>query len=643
MANVKSILEIEVNDAAFKRFQELFQAYSDELKEMPESWRALNAAMGDSGKELSAGALSAKDALAVAAAQAGIISEALRDAVKAQNDLGAATKTSAKGMGSLAKAAGEVGAAIEFVGGWIVKIAAFTGIGGLLGGFGFADLAASAMKQSRTAGEVGLTPGQYKSWVLNMQPFQGPEDVSAAERALTSLGSYGPLSVLFGKNAGANMQPGDLATKALIQTLKALQGVPRHMWAAQPAYQAYKALGFNESDVFYGMTRPGSIAQLQANLAQSHRDISKFEISSPTELAMENFTKNLQKAGASIETALINKLVPLAPILQNLTTDVSNAILAFIKSGDMTKTVNLLIEGLKKMDHFLTTVDWDKVGNEINALADKLGWLVKPVGQGPTSLVQNLEAAALAGLVGGPMGLAAYGSSVLGYNSKDILKKIGGMGQSTWEYLTGAKGKMAADAAKTVAMVAAGFGVEPLAALAAAGIETAGTFNPKLHYMDHYANGEPAGYSTGMFALNEHGEGAGRSLQDLMDPKINSEIAIGHAAAVLAEYKKNPNAVLSQFSKLARSGQSGLTHDQIMSLAGTWGEIWAVAQRPAKAYNYALSIDKRLGDMAGRIVKASAPAQAPRKRAPKKTSMILNVNNNTGSSFILSAHAAARA
>src|ERR1700761_7939233 len=109
---VKPIVEIEVNDAAFQRFTELFNDYHAKLEEQPEAWQRLNEAMGGGAEALREGALGAKEALALAGAQAILIVEELKNATKGQSDFGRETERSHKGMKGLAQTAKGLGSTI---------------------------------------------------------------------------------------------------------------------------------------------------------------------------------------------------------------------------------------------------------------------------------------------------------------------------------------------------------------------------------------------------------------------------------------------------------------------------------------------------------------------------------------------------
>lgn len=111
-----------------------------------------------------------------------------------------------------------------------------------------------------------------------------------------------------------------------------------------------------------------------------------------------------------------------------------------------------------------------------------------------------------------------------------------------------------------ITTVANQLGIDPRLALAIAQHESG--LNPNIAVMDHHADGSPAGYSVGLYQLNDNGEGAGMSIAQRKDPWTNAQIALRVVAAVA---KAHPD----------------------------WspGQIAAAAQRPADPTGYAKSVN----------------------------------------------------
>lgn len=381
MPNTRSIISIEVQDEQFKKFTDLFAQYSAELDKQPEAWKALGEAMGESTKGLEGGAIGAKESLALAATQAAVVAEALRDAVKAQGSLHGATERSATSMGKLHKAASGIGGAIASIGGWMVRIAAFGGLGGLLSGLGIADLAGAAFSRSRAAGGLGLSTGQLASFNVNAQQFLGQDALRGAITAQSDVSKWGAFGALgIDVNKARNEDPVDLAFQALQKATERFSqdkktGLP---YGSDPILAMYQSLlGGNLDDVRRNAMNPGGAAA--ANRAY-HRDIGALEI--PRKEAQEwiELKKAMDRAGMTIETVFIDKLAPLAPSIELLATDFSKAIAAFASSGNAKFAIDELGKGLLWLGKYLGSskfqTDIKNFESEIGWIANKLKWAV---------------------------------------------------------------------------------------------------------------------------------------------------------------------------------------------------------------------------------------------------------------------------
>jgi hypothetical protein len=380
-------VDIQVNDESFKRFAAAFADYSAELEKQPESWRRLNAAMegaGDAGNALASGALTGKEALALAFAQAELIGGALSKAAKAQNALGDASHSTNKKMGELAKTAKSLGGEIAGVGKWVLKLGAGAlaglGLGALLGGFGVGELASAAFSRQRAAGGLGLSPGQLASFGVNAKPFLGEGALQAAAASQLTYQSAPYLSMLgIDFRNAQGMSAADLAFEQLKGAVKAWQSAQKSGTppASSPFVRAYQELGGNLEDV-----RRAALAGLPAiNAAQGayKRDVGVLGFDKKTGDAWTQFYVQLDRAGKEIETIFINKLAPLAPEFTKLSAWVTDAIASFVN----TIGVGGIKQGLSDFGDFLTKTNWKAVGedfkllgSEIAVIAKKFAWLL---------------------------------------------------------------------------------------------------------------------------------------------------------------------------------------------------------------------------------------------------------------------------
>lgn len=374
MAANKPILEIEVNDQEFRRFYELFSEYREQLADMPDAWKEIDAAMGDASKSLGFGALSARDALAMAAAQAGIISEALRDAVKHSKSLGDATSTAGRGMDGLRRSAEGVSRAISGAWSMVIRLGAIGGLGAIFGGFGIGELAGAGFSRFKAAGQLGISPGLLASFQANAQQFLPSSALGAAANAQNDISKAGYLAALgISYSSAQGMNPSDLAFEELRRARAAYIANPA-LAMQSPAIQSYLALGGNLEDVRNAAQQP--LSELNRAQRETNANVAALNFSRETGQEWTDLKKKLDMAQKSIETSLIEALHPLAPEIGTLADEISDFIKTFVNEKDFKIVIADVKGGLHEMGDFLERVDWKKIGDEITWLANKLGWLI---------------------------------------------------------------------------------------------------------------------------------------------------------------------------------------------------------------------------------------------------------------------------
>ena len=554
----KPVITIDVDASKFDKFFELFQSYEKALGDQPAAWDALNDAMAGAGEALEKGAVSSEKSLHKAADEAQRVVFSLRQA-------GQATTSHTRAFNDFGKAG---------TGAW-----------------------------KAISGAADASMAKTSSGLLDLVKSVAPLEAVAAV--------LGPLAIGVGAIGG------------LIAAKKALADVatPRQRSAFGLGTTTGKASSFEiYANQFLGQDALTAAAGNQLSLGSQGQlavlgiDFNKATKMSPGDLAFEKL-----KAA----TAVFKNAAPGTQLQQP-------GVQAYLALGGH-------IEDLRNASAY-TPNALDQAQKNVAANAGRLGLNKNAVDSG-TALSQSINAAggtlqALAinklsvgdqaiakGInfgTGGPS--AARDNLVKGFQQVTSAA-VHGVAPALHALQKAAEGvtrsfttPIAGTAAAAVIEVAKQKGVDPLLALATAQHESG--MNPNSYGMDHYANGAPAGYSGGLFQLNQFGEGAGMSLADILDPKKNATVALTEIARVM---KESPSDILGQFSRGSRSFNPKLTHAQIMALAGTPGEIAAVAQRPADMYDYAVDVNARYAKLVNQqrntrppvvTVKVSNPTQA---------------------------------
>lgn len=631
--NVKSVISIGVDDSAFDSFSSKFSSYLGELDKQQEKWEAAGRAMGLSAEALSGGALTAKDSLAVAAAQAGVISEALRDSVKAQSDLGSATKSSAGHMDKLRKGAEGVGGAIKSIGGWIIKLGAIGGLGGLLSGLGIADLAGAAFSRSKAAGSLGLSTGQLSSFQVNAQQFLGTDALRGAIAAQSDVSKWGAFSALgLDPQAAIKEDPVKLSFDALSKATERYNQDKKTglAYGSDPILQMYTSmLGGNIGDVRNSAMHPGEANKAYRNYLA---DQQALEIPKQQQQEWANLKIELDRAGATIETVFITKLSALAPEFETLGKALTNFVSTVLSSPNTKIAIDSLAKGLHGLGDYLSSKafmnDLKAMGDGIHAVAQGMravGWVADKVNQGADAIEQSN-----APILGKGMQFA------------DILPGIGNFFSSSGKDISQAY----RGAAKTIFDVAKKYGVDPVLALATAANESG--LNPLAQGDKNKRGGFD---SHGLFQLNRYGEGAGMTLAQMNDPTINTQTALSRFVFLQKMGEKYTENV---FSKAVHSAAThydangnplgpNVTHAQIAALFGTKGMESAASQRPSDPYDYAIRINNYYKALLSQQHKAIKQVVKPLKQRAPKNQTSLTIFNSTSARVVVGVNAVATA
>jgi hypothetical protein len=569
----KPIIEIDVDAGAFERFLGLYKEYRASLADMPDAWRELGGLAGDAGKKLAESAGGARDALAIAAAQAGIIAGALTEAVIAQKSLGGATTKSASGMTSFAKAAKSAAREVVSIGSWLLKISALgLGVGAIGSGFGFDALAGAVLMRQRAASSLGLSPGQLASYQVNAQQFLTQNDLAAIAGAQTDASRAGQFATLGIDFARAQREAGTALTFDVLKAAReAWLGAAKGGYSPMqsPAVMAAIALGLSQQTIRNAANTP--LSDLLAAQGASTRDAEGLGFDRDTSRAWIGLKVALDRAGITIESGLIRALAPLAPQITRLSQEVVQFIASFLSGKNFAIVVADAKDALKGIGDFFQGDDWKQdiagvkgLGQAAFNAAKLLGLIPDPNSTvNPPDLPHPNALHRLARTVPflrtvDDAGIATDRAASAVWNA------VSGGAKDLWQFLNAPVVGTASAAeiqrtARSVVAQARNARVDPRLALAAA-IHESG-LNPT-------AIGD-AGSSFGTYQLHRGGELGQLTPQQAYDAATNARVA------------------LAEFARVAQR------HPGVSP-----GTIAALAQRPEYPAAYATDVDalyRRLG------------------------------------------------
>jgi D-alanyl-D-alanine carboxypeptidase len=334
---VKSVIDIDLNDAAWKRFAASWNMFQKQLagKPLAEFNRGLAQAAATQGT-------AAQRMTAQIKVQISLMKEeerTLTRQISVWNRLSDAARSFSdhvrNSLGSLARA-------VPFG----TALAGILGVGSL---WGLDRLAGTVGAGRRAAGGLGITYGEQRAFRLNF------ERLVDAPGFLASVGEA--MRTAQGRTAlyGAGLRESDITGKdtaqVAAQLLPALKRIadrtPENLLGNVIGALHLGELGVGIQDLV--RLRGTSQTELGGMVSSYRRDVRGLGLQSDTQRAWQDFYVQMERAGETIETVFIKKLTPLIPGLTHMSDSIIKAIESFLGPSDK------INEGMKK---FGEGIEW---------------------------------------------------------------------------------------------------------------------------------------------------------------------------------------------------------------------------------------------------------------------------------------------
>lgn len=295
------VIEIDVDDAKFKAFYDLFKKYQDDLEKSPGKMGAWNEVIASG-----VGAI---------AEQTHNIAQYMKQATDAQHQFQNATRKSGKALSGMAKDARSLAHDIFGLGKFLLK-GGLWGVGSIGAGiFGLDRIASDAVQTQRSARGMGLNTGQLRAWHVNFDRYVNPDTLSKIAAAKGSTEGVAMLSVASGLSPAAI--PEMSATSLDYRMMTRLRKLSKS-WNPAAYQQMLQAYGFSEAGFTIEdlrrlqATRPGT-------LATAHTAYERDRLEDRTGRAAVHslwlFQRELQQTGKMLGTDIQKRLSVLGPTL----------------------------------------------------------------------------------------------------------------------------------------------------------------------------------------------------------------------------------------------------------------------------------------------------------------------------------------
>ncbi len=328
MAADKPILEIEIDDAAFKGFQEKFGAYKAACAQMPEAWGKADSHASD----LAAGF----EAMVAKMAQA---NAAINDLAEGARQAGGEQLAAGQAWDRLRYGSKRIGADIYHstlsLAKWAGLTTLFSSI--LAGGglFGISRLAMGVSSRRTSAMGMGLDYGEAQSYGVNFDRLGNASGMLAGfNAAMTSGEGQGALVSLLGPNADRRMAGKDAA--GLIA--EALPDIKRLVNNTDPRQlgNVLKARGLDRLGIDLNTAETigrMSPSEINETIAGFHSDIGSMNLTKENQLNWQNFETQIERAGAVVGNRFADNLSHIAPGLTRLSAGLSDLVGVMLKDG----------------------------------------------------------------------------------------------------------------------------------------------------------------------------------------------------------------------------------------------------------------------------------------------------------------------
>jgi hypothetical protein len=350
----KSIIDIDVNDRAFRDFQKVYERYQAGLKTLPAAW-------GEAGKKID-GSKKSFDAMVTSMIAANVQAKLQ---AKAQEVADRASQSMAQNWRDVARSTKQVA---DNIGHATLNLLRWTSLTGLVSGvlgfgglFGLERLAAGVSGSRRASGGLGVSIGEEKAFALNVGRFVDPSSVLAGVNAgKTDVTSPAYLAL---RNAGLSAEAiksqsvFELSLSALRGAVGRISKLPEGQRGAAIDYLHFGALGIDIGAVQRYLRNP---TEFQEQTRRAGHDAGALNLSDPMALAWDNFKRQLTLSGETIETVIIGKLTPLTKPLEHLSSAFELTVTKFLNAKGIGEWIDTVAAGLKKWAEVMREEDFQK-------------------------------------------------------------------------------------------------------------------------------------------------------------------------------------------------------------------------------------------------------------------------------------------
>lgn len=350
-----SIFQVQVDDEAFKKFQQDFEKYTVSVEGLPMAWGRIEQAIKGVGERIDAqtDALSAViTATDKATDRQKAYNRALRDTAGAWGNISRWTRMAVQDAHRLLGIYGAISsrlsnAAVSMLK-WGTVGALGAGLAGAGGLWGISNLASAAGATRRASQGMGLRPGELRAFETNYSKMFDARSVLGNLSSIRNDPDRRWALISMGLNP--NDSTGDLARQAPLRAKQIYEEGGQSL-----AYARARGLleVFTEEDLqrLHSMT----VQEIEASRQMVEQDRRRMQVSDALSRRWQALGTQFERASNVIQTVFLDALSPLAPEIEKLSDAFTEAVKTAMSMEGMRTAITGLATGIRAAGGYISS------------------------------------------------------------------------------------------------------------------------------------------------------------------------------------------------------------------------------------------------------------------------------------------------
>jgi hypothetical protein len=374
---VRSVIDIDINDASFQRFASLFKRYQEQLAQSPGAWKKVSDAVEESLDKTTEGVENVGEATSEAAKSAQAMNVAFRQTYVIVNQQAEATRKRATGEVGIGHAldgqvrawknmathahtfAGQIADATKS----LLRWGALTGlISGILGGgglFGIDRLAAGAGNARRSALGLGVSPGEQRAFDLNYGRLPGSENIlSGVNEALHDPRKIGALyNVGLSQRDIQGKDAAEVATSFIAKLKDLVDQTPENQLGVLIEQRHLE--GIASLETLQGLKNTPA-SEIAGYGKQYKTDVGNLDLTKNQQKGWQDLQVQFSRSGETIRTGFERMLADLSVPLQHLSKSFTKLITDLMKNPHVGEFIGHLATRIEEFAKYLDKGELEK-------------------------------------------------------------------------------------------------------------------------------------------------------------------------------------------------------------------------------------------------------------------------------------------